>query len=145
MTLWILDTDHFSLFQRGYPQVRRRVNAVSSENIAITIVTAEEQLYGRLNRIRRAESAEQVISAYRQLQETLEDLKTINLLDFDLDAFNCYAALLRQKIRVGTQDLRIAAIALSKNAILVTRNRRDFERVPGLRFEDWTVEESGEG
>lgn len=145
MTLWILDTDHFSLFQRGYPQVRRRVNAVYSENIAITIVTAEEQLYGRLNRIRRAESAEQVISAYRQLQETLEDLKTINLLDFDLDAFNCYAALLRQKIRVGTQDLRIAAIALSKNAILVTRNRRDFERVPGLRFEDWTVDESGGG
>ncbi len=145
MTLWILDTDHFSLFQRGYPQVRRRVNAVPSEDMAITIVTAEEQLYGRLNRIRRAESAEQVISAYRQLRETLEDFKTINLLDFDLDAFNCYAALLRQKIRVGTQDLRIAAVVMSKNAILVTRNRRDFERVPGLRFEDWTIEESGEG
>jgi tRNA(fMet)-specific endonuclease VapC len=138
VTLWILDTDHFSLFQRGYPQVRRRVNAVPSEDIAITIVTAEEQLYGRLNLIRRAKSAE-VISAYRQLRETLEDFKTINLVDFDRDAFNCYAELLRQKIRVGTQDLRIAATVMSKNAILVTRNRRDFERVPGLNFEDWTI------
>jgi tRNA(fMet)-specific endonuclease VapC len=145
VTLWILDTDHFSLFQRGYPQVRRRVNAIPSEDIAITIVTTEEQFYGRLNRIRRAESADQVISAYRQLRETLEDFKTINLVDFGLDASNCYAELLRQKIRIGTQDLRIAATVISQNAFLVTRNRRDFERVPGLNFEDWTIEESGGG
>jgi len=76
---------------------------------------------------------------------TLKYFGTVNVLDFDEDAWNCYTDLVRQKIRIGTRDLRIAAVVMSKNAILVTRNRRDFERVPGLRFEDWTIEESGGG
>lgn len=67
------------------------------------------------------------------------------MLKFDRDAYNCYTDLVSQRIRIGTRDLRIAAVVMSKNAILVTRNRRDFERVPGLRFEDWTIEESGGG
>ena len=54
MSLWVLDTDHLSLLQRGYPQVRQRINAVNSEEIAITMVTVVEQLYGRLNRIKSA-------------------------------------------------------------------------------------------
>ncbi|HAA29939.1 MAG TPA: nucleic acid-binding protein, partial [Cyanobacteria bacterium UBA8553] len=41
--------------------------------------------------------------------------------------------------RIGTQDLRIAAIAICRNGIMVTPNRRDFERVPGLVFEDWSI------
>ncbi|MGB6298310.1 MAG: type II toxin-antitoxin system VapC family toxin [Rivularia sp. (in: cyanobacteria)] len=47
--------------------------------------------------------------------------------------------MLRQKIRIGTQDLRIASIVISNDAILVTRNQFDFSRVPDLQFEDWTV------
>ncbi|MCL1470991.1 type II toxin-antitoxin system VapC family toxin [Argonema antarcticum] len=65
--------------------------------------------------------------------------KQVNVLEFNHDAYSCYTELLRQRIRIGTQDLRIAAIAISRNGILVTRNRRDFERVPGLVFEDWSV------
>ncbi|WP_332950618.1 type II toxin-antitoxin system VapC family toxin [Microcoleus sp. ARI1-A1] len=108
-------------------------------------ITLEEQVYGRLNGIRRANSPEKVISAYAKLSATWKYFTSINLLDFDQNAYNCYTDLVRQKIRVGTQDLRIAAIVISRNAVLVTRNRRDFERVPGLRFEDWTLDESGEG
>jgi tRNA(fMet)-specific endonuclease VapC len=139
VSLWILDTDHFSLFQRGHPLVRQRINAVNFEEIAITIITAEEQLRGRLSPIRRAASANEMVLAYTRLWESLEDFKTINLLNFDRDAYACYAELVRQRIRIGTQDLRIAAIAISRNATLVTRNRQDFERVPGLVFEDWSI------
>lgn len=67
------------------------------------------------------------------------------MLKFDRDAYNCYTDLVRQRIRICTKDLRIAATVISRNGVLVTRNRRDFERVPGLRFEDWTLDESGEG
>ncbi|WP_366839181.1 hypothetical protein [Nostoc sp. LPT] len=44
-----------------------------------------------------------------------------------------------QRIRIGTQDLRIAAITLSVNGILVTCNRKDFEKVTNLHLEDWTI------
>ncbi|MEG4915562.1 MULTISPECIES: type II toxin-antitoxin system VapC family toxin [unclassified Microcoleus] len=140
MTLWIFDTDPATLFQQGNPQIVQRVRAVNPKDIAITIVTFEEQMYGRLNRIRRATSGEEIILAYASLRKTINYLTEFELLDFDLDAENYYKEFLRQKIRVGTQDLRIAAIALAKSGILLTRNRRDFERIPGLRFEDWSVQ-----
>ncbi|WP_199341578.1 MULTISPECIES: type II toxin-antitoxin system VapC family toxin [Nostocales] len=50
-----------------------------------------------------------------------------------------YTNLLNQKIKVGRQDLRIAAIALSVNGILVTRNNRDFCQVPNLVLDNWTL------
>ena len=139
MTLYVLDTDHVSLFQREHPRVTQRVNTVNPETIAVTIITVEEQLYGRLNRIRRASSSDALISAYIKLRYTLNFFQNINVLDFNQTAFDCYIELRRQRIRIGTQDLRIAAILLSVNGILVTRNRRDFERVSGLIFEDWTI------
>lgn len=53
MSLRVLDTDHVSLFQQRHPLVTQRVNAVTPEEIAITIITAEEQLRSRV----RVESA----------------------------------------------------------------------------------------
>jgi tRNA(fMet)-specific endonuclease VapC len=140
VTLWVFDTDHATLFQQGNPQIVQRVSAVNPKDIAITIVTFEEQMYGRLNRIGRATSGEERISAYASLRKTINYLTDFELLDFDRNAENYYRKFLQQKIRVGTQDLRIAAIAISTSSILLTRNRRDFERIPGLRFEDWSVQ-----
>jgi tRNA(fMet)-specific endonuclease VapC len=139
MTLWILDTDHLSLLQRGHSVVEQRIRNISVDDIAMTIISAEEQLYGRLNLIRRAKSPETLMSAYQWLQETLDDFKTANILDFNAQAISLYQELLNQKIRIGTQDLRIAAIALSVNGILITRNQRDFAKVPNLVFEDWST------
>lgn len=140
MTLWVLDTDHLSFFQNNHPVVKERVNALDPEEVAVTIITVEEQMYGRLNRIRRANSADELMTAYARMWDLLEDIKNINVLAFDQEAYNCYNELVRQKIRIGTQDLRIAASVISRNGVLVTRNRRDFERVPSLRFEDWTIQ-----
>jgi len=138
---YILDTDHLSLFQREHPLVMQRVNATDPQKMAVTTITLEEQIYGRLNQIRRATSAESLVSAYAKLRYTWDFFSTINLLDFTQEAGDCYAELVRQRIRVGTQDLKIAAIALSVKGIVVTRNQRDFARVPGLELADWTVEE----
>jgi tRNA(fMet)-specific endonuclease VapC len=46
----------------------------------------------------------------------------------------------KQKIRIGSQDLRIASTAIVHNLIVVTRNQRDFRHIPRLTLEDWTVE-----
>ncbi|WP_204104101.1 MULTISPECIES: type II toxin-antitoxin system VapC family toxin [Spirulina sp. CCY15215] len=140
MTIWILDTDHYSLLERGNSNVTRRISTLEAKFIFLTIISAEEQIRGRLNIIRRASSSEEVIVAYRRLRTLLDDLKNINLLDFSMEAAIIYNNLVRQKIRIGTRDLRIAAIALSVKGIVVTRNRRDFEKVPGLALQDWTVE-----
>ncbi|MHC5933071.1 type II toxin-antitoxin system VapC family toxin [Nostoc sp.] len=137
--LRILDTDHLSLMQRGNPFIIERLNTFNTQDIAITIVTATEQLRGRMNIINRADSLDELVFAYARLKDTLEDLNTLSVLPFSHDAGNICAELVKQKIRVGTQDLRIAAITLSVNGILVTRNRKDFEKVPNLRLEDWTI------
>jgi tRNA(fMet)-specific endonuclease VapC len=139
MSLYILDTDHISLFQRGHLQVTAHVQLTHHSNIAITIITAEEQVRGRLARIRSAKSEKDRLPALLWFRESLALLGTFNLLDYDIAAASVFASLLQQKVRIGTQDLRIAAIALSTNAILVTRNRIDFGQIPGLTIEDWTV------
>ena len=139
MSLWILDTDHVSLFQRGHPQITNRLAKVASTELSITIITLEEQLRGRFQMTRRASSPSELIFAYQNLHITFDSLKSFSLLDFSPAASNIYASLASQKIRIGTQDLRIAAIALSVEGIIVTRNQRDFGKVPNLMIEDWSI------
>jgi tRNA(fMet)-specific endonuclease VapC len=79
MTLWILDTDHVSLFQTGHPLVTQRVQAIAPNAIAVTIVTVEEQMYGRLNRIRRSKSTDELRLAYFNLNRTIAYFQTINI------------------------------------------------------------------
>jgi len=139
MSLYVLDTDHVTLFQRAHPVVVQRVAVVEPEALAVTVVTAEEQLRGWLKAIRRASSGAKLVWAYTGLRAVLGYFNSVHLLDFDEMAYTRYEKLRRQKIRIGTQDLRIAAIVLSVEGILVTRNQRDFERVPDLVLQDWTV------
>ncbi|UUO16388.1 type II toxin-antitoxin system VapC family toxin [Dolichospermum heterosporum] len=136
--LRILDTDHLSLLQRGNTLIRQRLNMFNPQDIAITIVTVSEQIRGRMNIISRADSSSELVLAYARLEDTLEDINSLNVLQFSEAAGNIYSEL-KTKIRVGTQDLRIAAITLSVNGILVTRNWKDFEKVPNLRLEDWSI------
>jgi hypothetical protein len=59
------------------------------------------------------------------------------IVPFDERAADQVAGLRRQRIRIGTMDLKIASIALVNDALLVTANLRDFSKVPALRCEDW--------
>jgi tRNA(fMet)-specific endonuclease VapC len=137
---YILDTDHVTLFQHSHPRISERARNIGDSKIFITTVTLEEQLRGRLAGISRsATKPERLAVAYQNLKKTLLYFCSVNLLDFDDEAFECYQNLLRQKIRIGTQDLRIAAITLANQTILVTRNYQDFSKVPNLCLEDWTM------
>jgi tRNA(fMet)-specific endonuclease VapC len=59
-------------------------------------------------------------------------------LPFDEAADAIFDQLQTQKLRIGTNDLAIAAITLAVSGTLVTRNTVDFQRIPGLMLEDWT-------
>ncbi len=87
----------------------------------------------------RASSREQLVAAYARLRLALDYFCRIRMLDFDANASGRYESLRRQKLRIGTRDLRIAATALSVEGILVTRNHRDFSKVPSLVLEDWST------
>ena len=138
MSEYALDTDHVSLFQRQHPQITARVLSHPSSHLAVTNITVEEQLRGRLSQIRRASSGLARIEGYARLHEALDFFMTIHILDFDEMANSHYEALRQQRIRIGIRDLHIAATVLAVGGILITRNARDFGRIPGLSIEDWS-------
>lgn len=140
MTLLVLDTDHLSLFQRGNTAILPRIRAIPPAQIAISIVSVEEMLQGRLAQVRRAGIGEDRIRAYAWLEKTLTFVRAFRVLPFDDQAERRYAGLAARRLRIGAQDLKIAAIALCHDAVLVTRNQRDFGRIAGLELEDWTIE-----
>ena len=136
--IYLLDTDHVSLDQRGHTLVAARIEAAGPGQIAISIIRVEEQLRGWLAVIRSAKTSEQRSTAYARLRAAVEYFASTTLLDYDLEADRRFEQLRRQGIRIGTQDLRIAAIALTRDATVVTRNHRDFSMVPGLLLVDWS-------
>jgi tRNA(fMet)-specific endonuclease VapC len=139
MSLYVLDSDHLSLYQRGHEPLWTYLTRIPPVQIAVTIISVEELLRGRLAQIRRATTPQARVNAYHWFSETLDFLGNFIVLQYDLQAETQFASLRAQKIRIGTQDLRIAAITLSQEAILVTRNRRDFETIPSLKIEDWST------
>ena len=137
--MYVLDTDHLSLNLRGHPKIRERLALFPPEEIAITIITAEEQLRGRLAQLGKAASGHARSTAYLYLRKAIVDLAKLNILDYDASSESIYQGLKLQRIRAGSQDLRIAAVTLANSGTLVTRNRSDFAKVPGLVLEDWTI------
>jgi tRNA(fMet)-specific endonuclease VapC len=138
MTRYLLDTDHVSLAQRGHPHITARIAATPPKQLTVSIITVQEQLRGRLAQVQHARDTAAMILAYKLLRETFIFYRTIPITGFDEQAAAIVDHLRQRKIRIGTLDLRIAAIALAAGATLVTRNRRDFEQVSGLAVEDWS-------
>ena len=139
----LLDTDIFSLLELHdsveYVRLRARIAQLDPpERVATTVVTYEEQSRGRLAAVNAARTARELVEGYAHLRQHALNYTRIPIVEFDDAAATIAAMLHKSKLRVGTMDLRIAAIALSRNALLVSRNLRDFQRVPNLRVEDWS-------
>jgi tRNA(fMet)-specific endonuclease VapC len=137
----VLDTDHMSLLEwgdEGSESLRERLADAGREDVATTIVSYEEQMRGWMAYIARAKSVPQQVEAYARLRRQLENYRQIPILDFDDSAATEFQRLRRARIRIGTMDLKIAAITLSRDALLLSRNLVDFRKVSGLRAEDWS-------
>lgn len=136
--LYILDTDHISLVQRQHPLVSRKLSYIPSNQRAVTAISLVEQLQGRLANIHRVKAEAEASMAFHLLLQTVEFYRSLLILPYEPAAVAEFTRLRQQKVRIGTQDLRIASIALSYGAVIVTRNRRDFNQVPDLTIVDWS-------
>ena len=138
----ILDTDLLSLVQGENQPAGERLKSrlrLQSEPACTTVINFEERVQGWFTVLRQASTDERILRAYRKLLLIVEDFRTITVLPFDAAAQQRFVELRRQKVRIGTLDLRIASIALANGAKLLSRNLRDFRKVPGLDIEDWTA------
>jgi len=140
----LLDTDHFSVLRnqgRGsHPALIRRLQSAFDRDIATTIVTVEEQIRGWMAAIHRVRDFEQQLEAYERLHQLVNILGNWTIVPTEDDAVAEFNQLKARRIRIGTQDLKIAAIALAHGALLLSANLVDFEKVPGLRVENWLNE-----
>ncbi|MEW4570263.1 hypothetical protein AB1L88_20545 [Tautonia sp. JC769] len=73
------------------------------------------------------------------LSRVIRGFAAAPVLSFDEAAAETFGDLSARRLRVGTMDLRIAAIAVSRNLVLLTRNVADFGKIAELRTEDWTT------
>ena len=136
----LLDTDHFTVVTDGRHSLHEQLIARlenANDSLALPIISVEEQLRAWLAQVRRKTDVNEQVFPYDRLARLLETLASWNLARFGQPAAEEFERLRKQRIRIGTQDLKIAAIALAIDALLLSANLRDFEQVPGLRVEDW--------
>ena len=138
----VLDTDTLTVIQRrtepAYGRLVGRLSRLPPGTIVwVTIISFEEQLRGWLEYIKRGKP-HQLPARYAKLRQLNEDFSTRPVLPFDDAAAVAYEQLLRKRTGVGAMDLKIAAIALATDELLISMNLRHFRRIPGLTVEDWT-------
>lgn len=138
MTLHILDTDTLSLFDRGHPSVCQHVLSQPPQDLAISIITAEESISGWYTQLRRARKRRDLALAYLALGETIQALGHWRILPFTETAMDRFDQIKAMKLGVRATDLRIAAIVLDHGGVVVTCNLREFCRVPNLMVVDWS-------
>jgi len=138
----ILDTDHMSLLEwRESPLGRKlleRLAELSVGESAVTIISFEEQFRGWMTCLAKAKTLVAEIQVYGQMIRQVNQYAAWRIISFDEPAAVEFQRLRKLKLRVATMDLKIAAIVLSRQGTLLSRNLRDFSRVPGLIVEDWT-------
>ena len=136
----LLDTDHISLLQaREIPSafaLQARLEVFPPDEVVTTVIALEKPMRGWLALIRRVQDIQRQVVYYERLLSLIVFFAVWEVLPFDQPAAASFAWL-RQRVRIGTMDLKIAAIALEHNALVLSGNLRDFQQVPGLQLENW--------
>ena len=133
MTLFLLDTNILSYFVKGiHPVLHKRITqALPRREIAVSVITRAEIRYGQ--ELMAADDKRR-----RRIDLLLDEITTLPWTTAAADRYGEIKALLRrQGVPVGEMDTQIAAHALAENLPLVTHNTRHFERIPGLKLQDW--------
>jgi tRNA(fMet)-specific endonuclease VapC len=137
----VLDTDYVSIIQ--YPEdvrantLRDRLENSADKDIVTTAISPEEQMRGWLSAIHGQRNVRRQVQYYERLIRLFRFFSDWRILAFDEQAAHMFQSLRSRRIRIGAMDLKIASIVLAHDATLLSRNLRDFQKVPGLRVEDW--------
>jgi len=135
----ILDSDIFTLLTYGHQNVCRHYEAVDdADQLAVTAITRTEVLRGRTDSLLKAATGQELLKAAERLQATEKALGAFLVVHVDGKAAEHFSSLLQQKkLGMKRPDMLIACIALANNALLVTRNTKDFNKVTGLKLANW--------
>src|SRR5438128_2079354 len=136
--MFLVDTDTMTLLQHGHERVTERFRS-ASEIVATTIISRIEILEGRFAAVVKAADGEQLLLAQERLGQSENHLRQVPILPINSVAAAQFDQLRQNKKlkKIGRRDMLIAAISLASRATLVTRNLKDFRRVPGLQIENW--------
>ena len=139
--MFLLDTDHVTISQQqttpAYDRLIWRVRQHSPTDFFVSIISFHEQVMGWNAYISQAQNVTSVVRGYERLQRVLSNFSEAQVIPFDSAAASTFDDLRAQRIRIGTMDLKIASIALTRDALLLSANLRDFRHVPNLHVEDW--------
>jgi tRNA(fMet)-specific endonuclease VapC len=135
----LLDTDHISILQRPSSARSRLLQRLDSlaDSPVTSVITLEEQSRSWITEIGRRRNVADQVSPYGSLGQMFEFFAEWEIVPFTSQAAETFTTLRSDGVRISSSDLKIASIAIINNATLLTANSRHFEKVPGLRFEDW--------
>lgn len=136
-----MDTNIVSYFLRGSENsgsLSKKILHTPAEQLFITVITLEESLSGALAVIQKFRQKHEIIRAYARFLGLYQALQAFQTLPYSQDAEGIYRILSAENKRVGTQDCRIAAIAIATGFVVVTANVIDFQKIGGVQIEDWT-------
>jgi tRNA(fMet)-specific endonuclease VapC len=128
------------LVQYGHLRLVQRCAFHPDSDIAVAAISVQEQMRGWLARLNRLATPPQLADWYGILVHRMFPVwNRYELLPFPEPAILRFEHFKTMRLNVGLMDLRLAAVALENGLTVVTRNLRDFNRVPGVVAEDWSV------
>lgn len=134
-----IDNDIFTQYVHGNHQIAARILAFPRGELALPVIVVEEILRGRLNKIQQTQARHggDLTKANELLARSVVSIQQFRILAFSESATALVLEWRSLGIKVGTQDLRIAAICVTQNIRLISNNKSDFHRIPNLNLETW--------